>query len=64
VARGEFSVVIAGLGVAAGVEPDLAPLTAAYVLMVTTTASVLVRWDRPPSWWPGTGRSRAAMRGH
>jgi CPA2 family monovalent cation:H+ antiporter-2 len=53
VARGEFSVVIAGLGVAAGVEPDLAPLTAAYVLIVTTTASVLVRWDRPPAWWPG-----------
>jgi len=57
VARGEFSVVIAGLGVAAGVEAELAPLTAAYVLIVTTTASVLVRWDRPPSWWPGARRS-------
>ena len=56
VARGEFSVVIAGLGVAAGVEPELAPLTAAYVLIVTTTASLLVRWDRPPAWWPGAGR--------
>ena len=64
VARGEFSVVIAGLGVAAGVEPDLAPLAAAYVLMVTTVASVLVRWDRPPSWWPGGGRPDRAMVGH
>ncbi len=64
VARGEFSVVIAGLGVAAGVEPDLAPLTAAYVLLVTTTASVLVRWDRPPSWWPDAGRAASPIGGH
>ena len=56
VARGEFSVVIAGLGVAAGVEPDLGPLAAAYVLLVATAASILVRWDRPPSWWPGNRR--------
>jgi CPA2 family monovalent cation:H+ antiporter-2 len=63
VARGEFSVVIAGLGVAAGVEPDLAPLAAAYVLLVTTTASILVRWERPPSWWPGQGARVAGTRG-
>ena len=32
VARGEFSIVIAGLGVATGLEPQLGPLAAAYVL--------------------------------
>ena len=34
VARGEFSIVIAGLGVAAGLEPGLGPLSAAYVLLL------------------------------
>lgn len=48
IARGEFSVVIAGLGVAAGVEPDLGPLTAAYVLMMAVLGSALVRVERLP----------------
>ena len=48
IARGEFSVVIAGLGVAAGVEQQLGPLTAAYVLMMAVLGSVLVRGDRLP----------------
>ena len=48
IARGEFSVVIAGLGVAAGVEQQLGPLTAAYVLMMAVLGSVLVRCDRLP----------------
>src|SRR5262249_44112748 len=34
VARGEFSIVIAGLGVSAGLEPQLGPLSAAYVLLL------------------------------
>ncbi len=34
VARGEFSIVIAGLAVAAGVEPRLGPLAATYVLVL------------------------------
>jgi CPA2 family monovalent cation:H+ antiporter-2 len=50
IARGEFSVVIAGLGVAAGVEPQLGPLTAAYVLMMAVLGSLLVRSDRIPPW--------------
>lgn len=50
IARGEFSVVIAGLGVAAGVEPQLGPLTAAYVLMMAVLGSLLVRSDRLPPW--------------
>lgn len=34
IARGEFSIVIAGIAVADGVEPDLGPLAAAYVLLL------------------------------
>lgn len=34
VARGEFSIVIAGLAVTAGVEPALGPLATAYVLVL------------------------------
>jgi len=49
VPRGEFSIVIAGLGVAAGIEDDLGPLAAAYVLMLAVAGSVLMRAaDRLP----------------
>lgn len=48
VARGEFSIVIAGLGVAAGVEGTLGPLAAAYVLTLAIAGSVLARVDRLP----------------
>ncbi len=41
--RGEFSIVIAGLGAAAGVEPLLGPLSAAYVLLLAVLAPVLMR---------------------
>ena len=44
VPRGEFSVVIAGLGVAAGVEHDLGPLAACYVLMLAVVGSLLMRY--------------------
>ena len=43
VARGEFSVVIAGLGVSAGVEPRLGPFSAAYVLALAIVGTVLAR---------------------
>lgn len=39
VARGEFSIVIAGLGV--GLEPQLGPLSAAYVLFLAVLGSIL-----------------------
>jgi len=42
VARGEFSIVIAGLGAAA--EPRLGPLAAAYVLILVVLGPVLVRF--------------------
>jgi CPA2 family monovalent cation:H+ antiporter-2 len=41
--RGEFSIVIAGLAVAAGVEPGLAPLATAYVLVTVVTGPTLAR---------------------
>ncbi len=43
IARGEFSLVIAGLGVAAGLEPQLGPLTAAYVLFSALLGTILTR---------------------
>jgi CPA2 family monovalent cation:H+ antiporter-2 len=49
IARGEFSIVIAGLGVAAGAESALGPLSAAYVLILAVAGSVLMRFaDRIP----------------
>lgn len=56
VARGEFSVVIAGLGVAAGVEEDLAAVAGAYVLLLAIAGPLLTRYvgdlrrrPRPPA---------------
>ena len=45
IARGEFSIVIAGLGVAAGVESDLGPLAAAYVLLLALAGPIAMRFD-------------------
>lgn len=41
--RGEFSLVIAGLAVGAGIEPQLAPLTTAYVLLTVVAGPLLAR---------------------
>jgi K+:H+ antiporter subunit KhtU len=43
VVRGELSIVTAGLGVGAAVEPDLAPLAADYVLILAITGPLLTR---------------------
>jgi CPA2 family monovalent cation:H+ antiporter-2 len=45
--RGEFSIVIAGLGAAAGTASGLVPLTAAYVLVRAVLGSVMVRLVEP-----------------
>jgi CPA2 family monovalent cation:H+ antiporter-2 len=47
VARGEFSIVIAGLAVSAGRESDLGPLAAAYVLILAVAGSLLARVPSP-----------------
>ncbi len=41
--RGEFSIVIAGLAVGAGIQPQLAPVATAYVLLTIIVGSVLAR---------------------
>src|SRR5436305_952059 len=46
-ARGGFSIVIAGLGVSAGLEPRLGPLSAAYVLLLAVLGPVLARLAGP-----------------
>lgn len=47
VARGEFSIVIAGIAVAEGVEPELGPLAAAYVLLLAFAGPLLARFAGP-----------------
>jgi CPA2 family monovalent cation:H+ antiporter-2 len=42
-ARGEFSLVIAGLAVASGLEPRIASVTVAYVLVLAVVAPILAR---------------------
>lgn len=41
--RGEFSIIVAEIAVAAGIDPVIRPLAAAYVLALTITGPVLVR---------------------
>lgn len=45
VARGEFSIVIAGL--AAGTEPALGPLATAYVFLLVILGPLAARWTEP-----------------
>jgi len=41
--RGEFSIVIAGLAAGSGIEPRLAPLATAYVLLTVIAGPILAR---------------------
>jgi CPA2 family monovalent cation:H+ antiporter-2 len=43
IARGEFSIVIAGLGLTAGVGAELALIAAGYVLVMATVGPILAR---------------------
>lgn len=43
VTRGEFSIVIAGVGVAAQVEPDFGPIAVTYVLILVVVGPLLTR---------------------
>jgi CPA2 family monovalent cation:H+ antiporter-2 len=47
VARGEFSIAIAGIGTAAGIEPGLAALAGAYVLLMAVIGPVAARFVDP-----------------
>lgn len=61
VARGEFSIVIAGLAVAAGREPALGPLATAYVLILAVFGPMLARASEPLR--TGLGRPLTALAG-
>lgn len=55
VPRGEFSIVIAGFGVAAGLEPQLGPLVATYVLVLAVAGSIGIRFaGQKPRGRPGS----------
>jgi len=43
VSRGEFSIVIAGIAVASGAEPEIGPIAAAYVLVLAMCGPLLAR---------------------
>ena len=61
VARGEFSIIIAGLGASA--EPKLAPIAAAYVLILAVAGPVLTRLSEPISdALDKRGREKAAIK--
>jgi CPA2 family monovalent cation:H+ antiporter-2 len=47
IARGEFSLAIAGLGIASGVDPDFGPVAIAYVLVLAVMGPLLVRFAEP-----------------
>ena len=47
IARGEFSIVIAGIGVASGAEQELGPLAVSYVLVVATVGPLLAQLSDP-----------------
>lgn len=47
VARGEFSIVIAGLATASGIEPALGPLATAYVLLLVVLGPLTARFTEP-----------------
>lgn len=64
VARGEFSIVIAGLAVGSGVvDPALAPLAATYVLVMAILGPIAARLVEPLVSWL-TGRGADARRGY
>jgi CPA2 family monovalent cation:H+ antiporter-2 len=58
--RGEFSIVIAGLAVGSGVEPELAPLATAYVLITVVSGPMLARLP-DYAWFKTVVRRRMAV---
>jgi CPA2 family monovalent cation:H+ antiporter-2 len=61
VARGEFSIVIAGL--AAGAEPRITPLATAYVMILVILGPLTARWTEPAvRGFQGFRESRRAAR--
>ena len=44
--RGEFSIVLAGIGVANGIDNDLGPMVVAYVLILAVGGSIAIRFAK------------------
>jgi K+:H+ antiporter subunit KhtU len=65
VPRGEFSIVIAGIGVAAALEQDLGPFAACYVLILAVAGSLAMRFadDMPLPGARRRARARVATAG-
>jgi CPA2 family monovalent cation:H+ antiporter-2 len=58
IARGEFSIVIAGLAIGHGLDRDLVPLAATYVLLTAVLGPIVTKYaDRlvPRRLLPGSG---------
>jgi CPA2 family monovalent cation:H+ antiporter-2 len=49
IARGEFSIVIAEIGVAAGIEHGLGALATAYVLLLAVAGPFVTRYAARPA---------------
>ncbi|PJJ65059.1 cation:proton antiporter [Compostimonas suwonensis] len=59
--RGEFSIVIAGLAVGAGIEPQLAPLATSYVLITIICGPLLARMTDAGWFRRAIGRRRSSV---
>ncbi|MDT0443889.1 cation:proton antiporter [Streptomyces johnsoniae] len=60
VARGEFSIVIAGL--ASATEPRIAPVATAYVLILVILGPFATRWTEPAARWLRERRASSGSR--
>ncbi|MFG2043757.1 cation:proton antiporter [Dactylosporangium sp. NPDC048998] len=58
--RGEFNIVIAGLAVAAGLNKQIGPLAAAYVLVLAVAGPILARSLEPLNRWRNRRRGTPA----
>jgi monovalent cation:H+ antiporter-2, CPA2 family len=61
IARGEFSIAIAGLAVASEVEPELGPLAVSYVFLLAVLGPILARFAEPitETFLPGSRVARS-----
>jgi CPA2 family monovalent cation:H+ antiporter-2 len=60
--RGEFTIIIAGLAVSAGVEPRMAPLAATYMLITVISGPILARVT-DTTWFKQRMKNAAAKSG-
>jgi CPA2 family monovalent cation:H+ antiporter-2 len=57
--RGEFNIVIAGLAVAAGINSEIGPLAAAYVLILAVLGPIIARGVEPFARYINSRRQRS-----